>query len=399
MRLGTETIDIPAGDARYLKEDEYVLPVPVRVLGVYPHAHYVGREISLSAAIPGSAPLTILEIPDWDFNWQDAYRLAEPLRLPAGTTLVGRFVYDNSARNPRNPHRPPQRVVYGPRSEDEMGEIWIQVVPDTPDDLETLATDFARHNLLSKIEGWNHMLSIDPGEPTAHVGLGTVDAAGGRHADAIGHFRAALESRPDYIVAHYNLGVSLERTGRRDEARAEFELVARLDPAHAAAHNNLGILAAEAGRTDEAGAHFEAAVAAEPGDPELLNNLGNARRQSGRLTGAAEALTAALDLAPDYAAARLNLALVAWSRATDPDARVRDATEAVRLAERAVRGAERDYRLLDILAAAYAEAGRFDDAVAAATRAGAYADAAGADRAGIDGRRALYADGAPYRAR
>jgi len=402
IRLGVEDIDIAPGDPSYVRTDEYVLPVDLEVLGMYPHAHYVGHAISLDAVRPDSTRLRVLDIPHWDFNWQDAYRLAEPLRLPAGTRLEARFEYDNGPDNPLNPNDPPIRVVYGPRSTDEMGELWIQTVPVRNEDLATLESDFGRKNMASKIEGWRHMLAIDPGEATAHAGLGTMDQAAGRHESAIEHFRAALASRPEYVLAHYNLAVSLQALGRADEAERELREVVRLDSTHVGAHNNLGILAVQSGRLDEAIRHFEAATRADPRHAEAHNNLGNALRQRGDLAGAATHIERALDLEPAYAAARLNLALVAWTLATSPDEAVRSAGDAVRLAERALSGAPSDPRLLDVVAAAYADAGRFEQAVAAEGRAIQAARAAGAtpaDLTGYEARLRLYGQRQPYRRR
>ena len=268
--------------------------------------------------------------------------------------------------------------------------------------MERLVADFERKHVESKIEGWRHMLSIQPDEPTAHAGLGTIDQAEGRHEAAIEHFEAALAGRPDYVLARYNLAVSLQALGRREEARRELAEVARLDPTHAGAHNNLGILAAEAGRIDEALGHFEAAVAADPAHAEAHNNLGNASRQTGDLGAAARHLERALELVPGYAAARLNLALVAWTRATSPNAAVRDGEEAIRVAGAALAGAPTDPRLLDVMAAAYAEAGRFEEAVATETRAIRAARAAGArpaDLMAFETRLRLYGRREPYRSR
>jgi len=403
LRLGAEELDIPPGEASYTEEDSYLLPVDIEMLGVYPHAHYLGKQVSLEAVLPDSTRLTVLEIPEWDFNWQDAYRFEAPLSLPAGTRLDARFVYDNSESNPHNPTRPPERVIYGPRSTDEMGEIWMQVVPGSGADLPTLVADFGEKDLASKVEGWRHMLAMKPGEPTAHVGLGTVDQSNGRHQEAVRHFEEAIDSRPGYVVAHYNMGVSLEQLGRVDEAVRHFETVARLDAGHASAHTNLGVIAAERGELQRAVAHFEAAVHGNPNHPEGLNNLGNALRQMGALSRAATHLERALDLEPRYVAARFNLALVAWGLATASDGSTRDGDVAVRLAERVVEGHAADYRLLDVLAAAYAEAGRYEEAVAAASRAVRLAEVRGdssrAELSGLGFRLRLYSQNRPFRAR
>ena len=71
LRLGSRMIDIPAGTADYVVTDSYVLPVNVSVLRVYPHAHYLGRDMSVTAALPDGSTKSLLHIADWDFNWQD----------------------------------------------------------------------------------------------------------------------------------------------------------------------------------------------------------------------------------------------------------------------------------------------------------------------------------------
>lgn len=111
LRLGSLTIDLPAGATNYHIEDTFELPVDVDVLSVYPHAHYLGQQMNGLALWPDGSRVWLLHIPQWDFNWQDEYRFAEPMPLPRGTKLAMDFSYDNSAENIRNPHHPPQRVV------------------------------------------------------------------------------------------------------------------------------------------------------------------------------------------------------------------------------------------------------------------------------------------------
>ena len=129
LQLGSQTIDIPAGDSQHEVRDEYRLPVDVDVLAIYPHAHYLARTVSSVARLPDGTTRALIRIDDWDFNWQDEYRYAEPVRLPAGSRVFMRYVYDNSAHNRRNPNRVPRRVRFGPRATDEMAELMMQVRP------------------------------------------------------------------------------------------------------------------------------------------------------------------------------------------------------------------------------------------------------------------------------
>ncbi len=122
-------LDIPANDANFVIEDQLKLPVDVQVLGVYPHAHYLGKQMEGYAILPDGTKKWLVMIRDWDIDRQSVYRFAAPLYLPAGTELHMRYTYDNSAANVRNPNSPPIRVRAGNRSVDEMGHLWLQVLP------------------------------------------------------------------------------------------------------------------------------------------------------------------------------------------------------------------------------------------------------------------------------
>jgi len=139
VSLGSNRIDIPAGDAAYKVTDHFTLPVDVEALGIIPHAHYVCKSMYVYAVMPDGVRRTLLRIPDWNFNWQRQYRYASPIRLPEDTRIEMEFTYDNSARNPRNPNHPPVRVQYGPASSDEMAGVHLEVVPVDADDAEELS--------------------------------------------------------------------------------------------------------------------------------------------------------------------------------------------------------------------------------------------------------------------
>ncbi len=121
-------IDIPAGKKDYLDEDTFTLPVDVAAHFVSGHAHYLCETMRMTATLPDGAVQLLLEIPDWDLDWQDTYYFAEPVILPAGTVLKTTITYDNSSDNPDNPHNPPVRVKWGRESTDEMGSITLSGV-------------------------------------------------------------------------------------------------------------------------------------------------------------------------------------------------------------------------------------------------------------------------------
>ncbi len=136
--LGSNRIDIPAGARDYKVTDHFTLPVTVDVIAINPHAHYICREMYGYAVLPDGSRRILIHIPHWDFDWQQQYTYATPVRLPEGTRLEMEFTYDNSAANLRNPNHPPRRVVWGPASTDEMAGLHVEVTPVDPDDADEL---------------------------------------------------------------------------------------------------------------------------------------------------------------------------------------------------------------------------------------------------------------------
>lgn len=140
-----EGIDIPAGQERYTLQDSFVIPIDVKAFSVGAHAHYLGKEMKLTATLPDGAVKTLLWIKDWDFSWQERYRFKDDVSLPRGTRLDALVSYDNSAANKRNPSRPPVRVTWGEESADEMGSIGLQVVAASRGELPQLQRAFNAH--------------------------------------------------------------------------------------------------------------------------------------------------------------------------------------------------------------------------------------------------------------
>ncbi|MBI5853211.1 MAG: cytochrome c [Planctomycetes bacterium] len=138
-------IDIPAGERRYEVRDSFVLPVAVDGVSIGGHAHYLCTDLRATATSPDGDEIVLLDVPRWDFGWQDRYTFAQPVRLPAGTRLDFVLHWDNSADNPSNPHDPPRRVRWGRESEDEMGSLTLQVVCADEADLPALRAATQQH--------------------------------------------------------------------------------------------------------------------------------------------------------------------------------------------------------------------------------------------------------------
>jgi len=162
LRLGRQNIDIPAGEKEYITTDSFVLPVDVEVAAVQPHAHYRAREVRGNATLPDGTTKPLIYIKDWDYRWQHVYRYVTPVRLPKGTTLALRYVFDNSAENIRNPHQPPRRVYWGQQSTDEMGDLWIQMLTASERDREILAAAIRPKETAEEIVGYEMMARKDP---------------------------------------------------------------------------------------------------------------------------------------------------------------------------------------------------------------------------------------------
>lgn len=148
-----EGLDIPAGQARYTISDSFTLPVDVRAFQVGAHAHYLAKEMKLTATFPDGAMKTLLWIKDWDFSWQEQYRFKDFVALPKGTRLDATVSYDNSASNPRNPSKPPVRVTWGEESNDEMGSLGLQVVAANRGELPQLQQAYVQHLRESALSG------------------------------------------------------------------------------------------------------------------------------------------------------------------------------------------------------------------------------------------------------
>jgi tetratricopeptide (TPR) repeat protein len=394
LRLGGTTIDIAPGDSAYVVEDSIVLPAGVEALAAYPHAHFLASTMEVWGQTPGGERVTLMDIPDWDFNWQDSYRYAEPIELPARTVVHLRYVYDNSAGNPQNPHDPPERVIYGPDSRDEMAEFYLQLVADEPASQDLLRATFARKYTMEMVEGWKHLAAIDAGDAWAQLGLGIVAHDSGDLDEAEARYRLAIAAQPEYPRAYHRLALLLEARGEVAAAIDAYRQAIAGPVENLPALNDFGILLATTGDPAGAVAPLERVIAANPSHPEARNNLGRALLELGRLEAALPHLERAVDLNPRLAQAHFNLAFalvqlgraeeavqslnngldldggnvqsaltVAWMFATHPEQRVRRPQLAVELADQ-IRGITGPHPIAsDVLAAALAANGRYTDAV------------------------------------
>ncbi|HEV8346897.1 MAG TPA: tetratricopeptide repeat protein [Vicinamibacterales bacterium] len=298
LRIGRQGIDIPAGEKAYTITDSYTLPVDVEVQAVQPHAHYRARDVRGEARLPDGTVKPLIHIRDWDFRWQHVYRYAAPFRLPKGTTLSMRYVYDNSPDNLRNPEHPPKRARWGQRSSDEMGDLWIQVLTRDEPDLDKLTADFRPKVANEDAIGYEMEIARAPADAALHDDAAMLYLELRRYDEAIRHFSTSLELKPGSAVAHYNLGTALTFARRFDDAAREYQAAIGIDPRYPKAHNNLGNVWLAQQKYDEAIREFEEVTRLQPDSVSALANLAAAYAAAGRFDRAVATADAALKLNP-----------------------------------------------------------------------------------------------------
>ncbi len=378
VRLTRQALDIPAGTTAYTIRDSYVVPVDMDIHTVQPHAHYLAREITGTATRPDGSVIPLIRIAAWDFNWQDVYHYAAPVRVPAGTVLSMQIVYDNSAANPRNPNQPPVRVTYGQQTSDEMAEMWFQVVPVRSADRAALAASLYRKVLPEEAVGRRAMLQRWPGSVALRNDLALLLAELGDAAGAEQAFREVLATRPASASARFNVGMAALQRGRQVEAEGYFQAAIEAEPGHGLAHFQLGLSRQAAGDAVAAAAHFEAALAARPADPEVLLAAGVLDAMRGNSERAKARVSAAAQLRPGWPNADAALASMLIG---DPAASEADRQQALSLAERAATAAPGNAAFIEILAETLAASGARDRAIAVARDGAALAERTGDARA------------------
>jgi protein O-mannosyl-transferase len=206
------------------------------------------------------------------------------------------------------------------------------------------------------------VLELEPSDKVANNNVGQVLFRRGSTNQAIAYYRKALQEDPGYQVAHYNLAVALLQTRQYEEAIVHLRPVAENPPDRADVQKLLGTALFQTGHVDEAIQHYEQALAIQP-TAEIHSRLGAALVKAGRLNEAIPQVQKALQLQPWNADLYHQLANVAWVLTVSRDPSVRNGARAVELAQQAdLLFSGQDARTSRVLAAAYAEAGRFAEA-------------------------------------
>jgi len=334
-------LNIPAGDSHFIIEDELRLPIAVYALGIYPHAHYLGQQLEAWSIAPDGTRTPLILIKDWDIDRQSVYSYRKPLLLPAGSVLHMRYVYDNSAANPRNPASPPVRVHNGNRSTDEMGHLWLQVLPVHVAERNNASDNIDSRMLLER--AWmEHRLTRDPTDSLAAYNLAALDTMSGNPAGALAIYRKlaaaspndarivtslgaaheqnddwqsalttykhALALDPNYADARFDLAALELKHEQYDAAAADYRTLLQQHPDDAAAHGGLGAALAQLQQPDAARTEFDRALALDPSQADALANYASLELAANNPEHAQELLTRAVAAGVDDAATYRQLA-------------------------------------------------------------------------------------------
>lgn len=259
----------------------------------------------------------------------------------------------------------------------------IEIDPDQPVVLEKLGIALSEERRFDEaIKYWKKSLKLKPNQAQVHELMGKIFIIQGKADKAIEHCTKALAIKPDSANAHNNLGYALVCNEKYDQAAEHLAEAVKLDPNSATAQKNMSnaysSMAAkltQQDKFDEAIANLKKALAIKPDSATAHYYFTKPLLKKGKVTEAIFHFKEALRIKPDWIVPMNNLA---WLLATHKDSEFRDPQQAIRLAERTCQLTSReDPTILDTLAAAYAAANRFPEAVATAESAIELANSAG----------------------
>lgn len=124
-------IKIPPGAENHTEKAAMPVLQDITIFSVMPHMHLLGRSMRVYIEFPDKTEKQLVYVPQWDFNWQMTYQLKEPLKVPKGSVIRLVATYDNSEKNPNNPHKPPIEVRWGEQTTDEMCLAFIGYTVDS----------------------------------------------------------------------------------------------------------------------------------------------------------------------------------------------------------------------------------------------------------------------------
>jgi len=254
----------------------------------------------------------------------------------------------------------------------------------------------SQNNIDQAVKYYLEAIRIRPKDPEAHNNLAAIFVEQNKLDDAVAYFRKAVEIKPAYADAYYNLGRALQQQGKFNEAIKYLKKNQQLRPDWPEIHNWLALTCAQAGRTKETIAYYERSLKLDPNQPEIYKNLGTIFNQQRNFAEAARYWSKSLEFEPNSVGLINNLA---WFKAAQADPNIADYQQALTMALRACKMTDFNQpALLDTLAAAYAAAGRFKEAVEIAEKATKLAETTDNKKLAEDirTRLQLYKTGQPY---
>jgi tetratricopeptide (TPR) repeat protein len=244
-----------------------------------------------------------------------------------------------------------------------MGDVWFQLVAADDPSRARLVADCGRKVLAEDAIGFETLLQSEPRNPRLHEAAAAIFLSLGQVDRGVSHLETALQIDPESVEAHYNLATARAWQGRTSDAISHLEAVLKTMPTHAGGHVNLGAILRAQGDIAGAAAHLQRAIELDPGSAAAHTNYGGVLVQQGRISQAIDEYRAALRIKPGLTEPLTELA---WDpvRPTHPQS-LRNAGRSRPRSENArdLQRTGRDVLALDALGAAYANAGRFDDAV------------------------------------
>lgn len=326
LRMANEAIVIQPGIEDTSARDTFILPVASKLLAVYPDGNHWTKTIRLDLTGPRTEAgepeaERLFDIADWASGLQEWYRFEKPVDIPPGGKLDLQIRYANAEGN-----RP---VRWGPRADDERGELYLILATETEPELYDLLKMASVHQLALAIEGAEakdaddlpgHVqlarlycdlgqpatavahglkaVSLNPESAEAHAALGSAYVSQNRDFAAQEHLEKAVQLNPDQADAHYNLGNVFLRYGVIEKAFTAYENAARLDPRDIRYANNLGHLLMQKDENDKAEVIFTRVIARNPFHAPSTANLARLKELKGDKAAALQLYRRAVTLAP-----------------------------------------------------------------------------------------------------
>ncbi|MCB1045059.1 MAG: tetratricopeptide repeat protein [Acidobacteria bacterium] len=311
LRMGTQSLTIPAEQRDVVVEDRFELPVHTRIAAFLPRARYLVKRIELNALTPNGAVIDLLHL-DWNLNWQEPYTLVSPLPLEAGTVLTLKAIFDPSGRYTSNAHQPPIDVPLGPYASDEICDMRIQFLHERVSDQQILDRAATAKHTDTRIAGIYAQLERNPEDAQALLDLALALGTKGSLIEAMQLTEKARKIRPDWPAAIHNQGSILLTLGKIQEALPFFQATLKLDPNYYEAHFNIGSILLARGDLIEAEAAIQDGLKIYPGDPSAWNNAGYVAQARQDFDRAVHCFEQAIELNPTFPTPRMNLAML-WA--------------------------------------------------------------------------------------